>query len=287
MHELIKPLQPLRRLAIAWIPALASAVVLGPLAGALIARLTSTDGGPHATLLVNQTPIIGFACALGIGLLAAAGGWLGVRIRSPNVGLFSAGIVLAWAAARSGRVDEMVISSHASPFPRLMLEGLVIALVALLLVEVIRRCRRVAPPEPALADTARATAIGLVAATGAAWVIAADTHKGQTIAAAAAAGALGAAVARMMLVSIPPRTLVVIPAALAIAAPALAQVMSSDALESGFAGTITRLGRIAPLDWLAGGLIGIPLGLVWTDSIAEPQPSAGGAPRTDASAPSS
>ncbi len=277
-------LRPLRKLLVAWIPALTAALVLGPVAGILAAQLTDPAGGPHATLLVTQTPLLGAACAIGVGLLASLAGLLGVRIGTPNVGLLCAGIVLTWASVRSGRVDEIIAVSRDSPFYRFVLEGLLTALVALLLIEVIRRFRRQTPPEPSLLLSARALGAGLVAAAFTAWLFAVDAAKGQTIAAAAASGVLGAAIARMVLVSIPPRIIVVIPGVLAIVSPLLAELTTEDAVRASFEGTLFRLAWITPLDWLAGGLLGIPLGLAWTDSIADshqPEASDGAQPSGD------
>ncbi len=266
-------LRPLRKLFIAWIPALTAAFVLGPVAGLLAAQLTDAAGGPHATLLVTQIPILGAACAAGVGLIAALAGLMGVRIGTPNVGLFSAGIVLCWAAARSGRVDEIIAVSRSSPFHRFVLEGLLVALVALLLIETLRRFRRHTPDEPPLLLSARALGVGIVGAAFTAWLFAADAAKGQTIAAAVAAGVMGAALSRMMLVSIPPRIIAVIPVALGILSPLFAMFITEDAVRASFEGSLFRLGLITPLDWLAGGLIGIPIGLAWTDSIADTEPA--------------
>lgn len=261
-------LKSLQRLFIAWIPALTAAFVLGPLAGLLAAQLTDPAGGPHATLLVTQTPLLGVACAVGVAIIASLAGWLGVRIRSPHVGLFSAGIVLCWASARSARVDDIIAVTRVSPFPRLVLEGLLTGLVALLLIETIRRFRRHTPAEPAVFHSARALGAGLIASAFTAWLFAVDASKGQTLAAAGAAGVMGAAVTRMMLVSIPPRLIAVLPVLLGIASPLAAHLTSKDVVASAFEGSLFRLGLITPLDWLAGSLIGIPLGLAWTDSIA-------------------
>ncbi|MEL7483451.1 MAG: hypothetical protein AAFN41_03760, partial [Planctomycetota bacterium] len=266
-------LRPLRTLVIAWIPALTAAFVLGPIAGLLAAQLTDAAGGPHATLLVTQTPLLGAACALGVALIASFAGLLGVRIGTPNVGLFSAGIVLCWASARSGRVDEIIAVSRSSPFHRFVLEGLLVALVALILIETIRRFRRHTPPEPPLLLSARALGVGVIGAAFTAWLIAADAAKGQAIAAAVAAGIMGAALSRMMLVSVPPRIIAVVPVVLGILSPLIAMVITDDAVRSSFEGTLFRLALITPLDWLAGGLIGIPLGLAWTDSIADAGPA--------------
>ncbi|MEL6797739.1 MAG: hypothetical protein AAFO89_13065, partial [Planctomycetota bacterium] len=64
-------LRPLRKLVIAWIPALTASFILGPIAGWLASQLTDAAGGPHATLLVTQTPVLGAGCAIGVALIAA------------------------------------------------------------------------------------------------------------------------------------------------------------------------------------------------------------------------
>lgn len=275
-------LRPFRNLVIAWIPALTAAFVLGPIAGLLAAQLTDAAGGPHATLLVTQSPLLGAACALGVAVIAAIAGLLGVRIGTPNVGLFSAGIVLCWASARSGRVDEIIAVSRQSPFHRFVIEGLLTALVALLLIEVVRRFRRHTPAEPPLLLSARALGAGLIGAAFTAWLFAVDAAKGQTLAAAVASGIVGAAVARMMLVSIPPRLIAVLPVVLGILSPLVAHLITTDVVAASIDGSLFRLALITPLDWLAGGLIGIPLGLAWTDSIADIGSDAAPEPESEA-----
>ncbi len=264
-------LKQLVRLLLAWTPVLTAALVLGPLAGLLTSLLRDASGGTHATLLVNATPVLGIAVAIGVCVLAAAGGWFGVMVRGPNVGVLSAGIVLAWAAARSARLDEMVLATHRSPLPSLVLEGLLVALLAAAVIEVIRRTRRDQSVEPSPFAIARALGAGAVAAGLTAWVVAVTPMKGQTLAAAVAAGIMGAAVARMFLLAVPPRLVVLIPACLAVASPLISMVLADDPVAEVIGGTVFRLGYILPLDWLAGAMVGIPLGLAWTESVVDQQ----------------
>lgn len=258
-----------KRFLRAWSIVALAVLVIGPLAGLCTASLSGIDGGPDATLLTSQSAAAGVLVAAGVTALTLAAGYAGARWASANVGLFAAGVVLAWAAARTGRVDIIIAVQRASPLPRFILEGLLVALVALCVVEVLRRASRDTQREPPIGRTTWALAAGLVGAGLTAWFIAVEPLKGQVIAAACGAGIMGSAIARMVLMDIPPRTVLALPAILAIAGPLATTVMADDAVAASIDGSLFRLGYIAPLDWLAGAMIGIPIGMAWTESVVE------------------
>lgn len=259
----------LKRFLRAWIVVALAVFLIGPLAGLMTASLHGTDGGPDATLLVSQRPALGIGVAAGIAVLALLTGYAGTRLASANVGLASAGVVLLWASARTGRVDTIIAIQRASPLPTFILEGLLVALLALVVVQVIRRADPNDRTEPALGRAAWALAAGLIGAGLTAWVVAVEPTKGQTIAAAIGAGIMGSAIARMVLLSIPPHLVLVLPAILAVAGPLATTVVADDVVTQSLDGTLFRLGWIPPLDWLAGALIGIPVGMAWTESVVE------------------
>ncbi|HED54149.1 MAG TPA: hypothetical protein ENJ00_08105 [Phycisphaerales bacterium] len=263
-----RPIRTLLALAFAFL-------VLGPVAGLLVGSLRGTDGGTQATLFVGQSPVQGVLAGLGVFVLATVAGIVGGRAAGLNIALMSAGLVFSWAAWLSGRIDEIVEVSRVSPMQPLIAEG---AFVALMLVGMVALTRRFAPfepdPETEVGPSAVAVALvaGLAISSAAAWLIAIEPLKGQTIGAAAVAGLVGAATARLVFLRLPGWTVIALPAALAILGPLATQAIAGDGyVRDVFGQTLFHLGWIMPMDWAAGALIGIPIGLAWTDSVIEQQ----------------
>jgi hypothetical protein len=93
---------------------------------------------------------------------------------------------------------------------------------------------------------------------------------GQTFAAAACAGLFGGMAARVVGHGCAGRTLLFAIPVLATAAPLLAMAR----IHGSFGATVYSdelpgLGRVMPLDWASGILMGLPLGLSWAASIVE------------------
>lgn len=268
MPAMPRPIRTLLALAFAFL-------VLGPIAGLLVGSLRGSDGGSQATLFVGQSPLQGALAGLGVFVLAAIGGVIGGRAAGFNIALASAGLVLSWAAWLSGRIDEIVEISRVSPMQPLIAEG---AFVALMLIALVATFRRMVPaePEPETEVGPSAIVVALIAGLGiaaaAAWLIAIEPLKGQTIGAAAVAGLVGAATARLVFLRLPGWTVIALPAALAILGPLATQAIAGDDfVRDVFGQSLFHLGWIMPLDWAAGALIGIPIGLAWTDSVIEQQ----------------
>lgn len=262
-----RPLRGLIALAVAF-------AVIGPIAGLLIGSLRGTDGGTQATLLVGQSPIVGIISGLFAFGFAAMAGAAGSRAAGLNVGLGCAGLVLSWAAWLSGQLDEMVAVSRESPMPALILEGLLVSLMLGGIVWVVRRFSSDEPdPETEVGASAIAVALtaGLAISATAAWVVAIEPLKGQTIGAAFVAGLVGAATARLVFLRLPGWSAVCIPAALVVLGPLATQAMAGDVVDAVFERSIFRLGWLMPMDWAAGALLGIPLGLAWTDGVVQQQ----------------
>lgn len=262
-----RPLRGLIALAVSF-------AVIGPIAGLLIGSLRGTDGGTQATLLVGQSPIVGIISGLFAFGFAALAGASGSRAAGLNVGLGCAGLVLSWAAWLSGQLDEMVAVSRESPMPALILEGLLVSLMLGGIVWVVRRFSSDEPdPETEVGASAIAVALtaGLAISATAAWVVAIEPLKGQTIGAAFVAGLVGAATARLVFLRLPGWSAVCIPAALVVLGPLATQAMAGDVVDAVFERSIFRLGWLMPMDWAAGALLGIPLGLAWTDGVVQQQ----------------
>lgn len=285
---------------IRWVVPLVALLGLGPLAWLLTGRLRAPDGGRETSLLLNEAPARGLAALAAAMALALAAGVLGAWSIGKRSGLFCAGLVLAWAAWGTGRVDRLLSwSGRAESLYTLALEGaLVGALTTVVSLLVLRTPTRAAagpdardpehlhhhlPEEPsALWDTGAPAAVLAALAAGAVvvWLLAQETLKGQTVAAATVGGLFAAAAGRVASQRVSGALFVGAMAVLMAASPAAAALIhSSGAVKAALAGTLYHGARLMPLDWAAGALMGVPLGLSWAASMIEKhQPAPGPTP---------
>lgn len=285
-----------------WSVHLLALCALGPLAGLLIATLRASDGGHDTSLLVNTTPALGIIYGLAAFLLAGLIGVVGARFVTRNdhdgnprpdarAGLFAAGITLTWAAGRSGRVDVLIRSADsAGPMTVLAIEGAIVGVLGVLLAAVIYG---VGKPEEQVAGEAKpstiaaikgaikrtimapgvqvAVPIATVVGAAGAWIAAASPLKGQTIGAAFVAGILAGGAGRVADQRTPAQSFMLCIGVLAVVGPLSIFVFQRgvDPVEAAVQGTIFSVAQIAPLDWVAGGLLGVPLGVAWAGSLIE------------------
>lgn len=261
--------------------------VAGPIAGYLTASLRTPDAGTGASLLVSANPTQGIIAGLISMAFALAVGVIGARLVGRRAGLFSAGLVLAWAAINTGRIDTIIgRTGSGGALNSIALEGAIVGVVgvavALVIFMVPEHAPKVAPPghhhlppEPTkvLDATAPIAIVAAIAAAGVAcWLIAQSTLKGQTFAAAIIGGVFAAAAGRMASQRVSPVIFVAGIALLACAAPAAAVFVHSGtdgAFKAAISGRLFALARPLPLDWLAGAFLGIPVGLTWAGSMLE------------------
>lgn len=283
---------------------LAALLLVGPLACHFTASLTGVDGGEQASLLLSSTPFKGVIAGCIAFALALVPGVLGARLVGNRSGLLSAGLVLAWAAWGTGRSDLILMrvmngALTGSPLGALALEGLLVGVLGVLTAWVIMRIPTAAsalpesrdpthshhhlPKEPrGIVDSTLPFALITAAIVGAAavWIIAQETLKGQTFAAAVLAGVLGAAGGRTASQRISAVVFVAGIAILAAIGPAIAMGIHKSpegAVFAAQAGKLFFLARPLPLDLLAGAFVGVPFGLVWAGSMIDkhqPAPAA-------------
>lgn len=281
------------RASLRWAFTLAALLVVGPIAGLLTGALRNTDGSVHATCLVTESPMQGILAGVGVIVLAAALALPAGRIFGPRFGLRTAGFVICWAAWRTGTVDELLRTAQGSaPLPRLALEGLILAVPAVAAAYLILRLSRSsvpaeieefavgADPAPKLLSltSLAACAGGLIGAAFLGWLVAIEPLKGQAVFAAffggIAAGALGRLAGSGVNKIVPPLPLVlsiVLVSILGPLSPLAVHGSGQAVLDASYAGTLFMLGNITPLDWLGGGLVGLPVGMAWVGSMMEKQ----------------
>ncbi len=265
---------------------------VGPLAGRLTGALRGHDGGGDASLLVGSSPSAGVIAALGVMGLAILMGVIGARTIGHRMGLFGAGLVLAWGAWETGRVDVILTQPHTESALRMLaLEGALVGVLgvlgagAILFMPVMRSAlpdvrdplhehHHLAEEPTVLFDvTAPLALAGAILAAGVVvWLLAQATFKGQTFAAAAVAGVAAAAAARV----VAPRVSAVWVFAgigiLATVSPLIASVIHAapgELVRVALAGRLFVLARPLPLDWIAGAFVGVPTGLAWAGSMVD------------------
>lgn len=273
----------MRHVTIRWVCYFAAMLVIGPLAGALVAGLRAADGGRHATALVTASPMKGLASTFAAFALASLAGLGTSLIASARAGLTAAGLVLVWAAWRSAEVESIIRTTQsASPLWALAFEGAIwmtLAGVAALAIEHFGHPEHGHTPENSrkqdhtrvftllnLSPPALVASVAVGAA--AAWFIAAQGLKGQTVAAGIGAGLAAATAARLIDRRVHAPALFVPGVVLAIAGPLAGVFLSGGGIvEVTYAGALAPIARVAPLDWAAGWLLGVPIGLGWAASM--------------------
>lgn len=268
-----------------WSLILGALLLVGPLAWLMTGTLHGPDGGHDTTPLLSVSPVWGFTRALIALGLAGGAGWAVMKKVTPAWGLFTTGMVLAWAAWGTGSIDALVrVSPEKGTLWVLAVEGVLLAAPAVALAWALTRHvasgaepadRRFGRKGPSrLAGDGIGFGIALIAGIVASWAVAQNTLKGQTVAAAAMGGILAGVVVTGGIGSLRPRpaALVAGVAALAFAGPALGAVFESSAVglvQAANGGALAPPARVLPLDWIAGAFLGVPVGLSLLGSIME------------------
>jgi hypothetical protein len=287
---------PMIRTTLRWILILGSLFAVGPALAAMTGGLHDADGGHATTLLIGSTPLKG----LGIGVLAfataAAVAAAGARFFSLGTGLTCAGLVLAWARWGLGTIDDLVRRrGDGGDLSLLAIEGLAVALmgtgVGLLAIRLasahdggksaatsprrlafIEHSGQASPAMTFWATVAVAAVVGGII-TG---IVAVTALRGQTLL-AAVCGAIAAGAAVQLLGSAMRSSPTPLAALLGLALPALAApiiarfVHASDLVRVVYSGDLLGVARPLTLDWAAGGLLGVPIGMGWAGATLDPR----------------
>jgi len=291
----------MRTAIIRWTIYLIALLIAGPAAGMLVGLVHSADGRPGSPL-VSTTPILGLFAVGGALAIAFVIGLIAARLLGLAPAMTASGLVVAWAAWKTADVDQLIrTAGSGSPLVRLAVEGAIIGMIGLAIAlacwivsrpvedsggTLNRRAWRwenvdTAAERHATAQTLRGALLpgktalvgigaGLLAGGVAAWLVGATPLKGQAVFAAIAAGTFAAAAARLVdyEAQIPAMFLPVL--FLAVLGPLLGLVLAgSNVVASSYKGALFPLANISPLAWIAGGLLGIPIGVSWAGSMIE------------------
>ena len=285
-----------------WVFTLACLFGLGPLASTLIGNLRDIDGGHAVTVLVNGSPVQGVIAFAVLFAATAVAGLLGSRLFELSTGLAAAGFTLGWGAWKLGSAEDLLRRAHTTDhLTTQSLEGLlVVSAIALLvggclllgktadtisapsrtpippLAKLFGRTFDDAPESNRWKAIPAAMLAGLVLGGLGCWLVALIPAKGQTLCAAIAAG-----IAAGVATSLTTAGLRVMPTVLhgtlallvlAMLGPLTAKFLhpnAIDATRAAYSNTLAAWAYPTSLDWAAGALLGVPLGMGWAGSLLE------------------
>ncbi|MEX2217833.1 MAG: hypothetical protein WD749_03655 [Phycisphaerales bacterium] len=258
-----------------WTIYLLALFVVGPIAGWLTGALRGVDGGPDATPLVCSTPVAGLAAGLGAVVIALVVGASTAALLGVGNGFSAAGLVLAWAAWRTGEIDALIRTAKSSgPLPSLSVEAAIFGAVALgvaLAIAAVGRQQTTDPPHRFLGTRPLPVLIvGFLGAAIGAWLVAVTPLKGQAVAAAVVGGILAAAAGRLVDPEAPLPVLALPVLALGIVAPLTGFITKApmDVVQAAYAGALFPTANVVPMDYIAGAFLGAPVGVSWAASMS-------------------
>ncbi len=289
----------MRDAAVRWTLFLVGLLALGPAAGWLTGRLRGADGFSSVEpILAASGGAVGMALAVGGIVLSIGFGALVARLTSTRWGYFCAGGVLAWVAAGTGRIDEILrVNPDRAQFGLIALEAAIFGVIAVggafliglagrqgQRLDSVPHGHREARHDPAgdelgmmLTRAGVSVAACVVCGVLVSYVAAVSTLKGQTIASALIASALVGVVTGLLHKQAQGWVLVLGIALVAALAPAAALLLepagASSLLLRANAMELLAPARIMPLDWLAGALLGLPIGAKWGVGLATAEKS--------------
>lgn len=276
------------RSALRWLFFSVALFLAGPLCWRLVCLIPASDGGLAAGATLSVAPFRAMLATIAAFAIAGLCGCAGARFfTSERTGLFSAGLALAWTPWSVARLDELARSTGSLAMFPLALEGAFLGLLGIALAWLIH-ASRLRPirllPEPGAFSPRSARgllgpAVALAVGAACAWAVARSNEPGQGLAAGVAAALFGTLVGRIIDADTDDRAFFISAALLAVASPLLAAQgagagggvgsVGAGLVEQVYSGAIFPTARVMPIDWIAGALLGVPLGSAWAASMIE------------------
>lgn len=270
-----------------------SVLAIGPLAGAIAGDVRLPGGSGGATALTSERPVHGgFMLLISLSIVGATG-TLGARLFGARHGILCAGLVAAWVAWNHGMTEGVLMNARGgSPLLALAIESLVVGVTMLVMVGVVERVGggRAAGDrdesggsETKGRRTRRSMFVGAVAVAACAGLLGVhlfgvESLKGQTVFSVFVGAVLAGAAARLVVSG--PDDAAAQSASLAgfagiallcVAGPVAAALVHGDEIAAAaFAGQLVRIANPCAADWLAGGLLGVPIGVWWASAMMPP-----------------
>lgn len=273
-----------------WIARAVSLLLLGPLAAWGAGLVVAPDGSGASTLLTGVRP---GAALVALGVVAACvlvASVVAARLADRQEALLNAGFVLGWVAWTGGAIDEVIrLTPEAATLVRLGVEALVLALVVLAALAASDRLSRRGSVDEGLCVGPRAVigsvraraglavlGVSLIAGLVGAWLFARYGGTGQGLGAAFIGGVIAGVFGSLVYQSATKGEGSVGGGTAAILLPAVMGVMAAGVVGPliglvfpGGGRLLLGLARselpgwvlISPAGWVAGALIGAPVGV--------------------------
>ncbi len=267
-----------------WGTTLAALFAIGPAAALLLRGLESPNGDPRTTPMLSDNPGLAMTAVLALYLIVAATSVIGARLTDLRLGMTAGGLVLAWAAWRTGTAEAVLRGSGGGTLSRLAVEGaingLLVVVIAVLIARFGTHSRRAHPLSKLASLPVLAALLAACVAGGlGVWFIAVSALKGQAVMACVLGGVAASVATQLTLSSFEPEGVnplhalivpVVAIALLATLGPIAASMVHGSGLgDAVLRGDLFELARPMPLDWAAGALLGAPAGASWAGSMIE------------------
>jgi len=300
---------PMLKATLKWALILASLLALGPVVSRLMMNVRDVDGGRAVTFLVNGDftgALVVLAALVGSMLLV---GLIGAKLFGLGTGLTCAGFVAAWTATAEGNLESIVRrAGGGEDLVKLGAEGLLLTVLAGVMAVVFGKVAAGAAGG-ARADGGAVMTVassnargrspwglftdgdasrdnplpviliglgaGLMVAVAVVWLLALSGARNQTLASAIGAGIAAGAVSHAVSAGRSYALSVLVPilsiAVLAFVAPIIVKSVEGQRLLARvYDGSVLNIARPVSLDWVAGALIGVPLGMSWANSSQKP-----------------
>ncbi|MEZ6163212.1 MAG: hypothetical protein R3B67_02125 [Phycisphaerales bacterium] len=270
-----------------WISRAIALGVIGPIASQVAGRLMANDGSGDHTLLTGTSMGNGLTALLIVGVLCLLSGVIGGVLGGRREGLLGMGFVLGWVAWTSGRVGNIYrLTPETSTSVSLAIETLVLMLFVLVAAMLISRKDEHDPISSFSVSRLRdsmtnpamlgAMGVSLVVAGVMSWLFGVQDLPGQSIGvgflAGIMAGVFGAMTAASMQGKADHRGTPYAPVMLGVMLAGMLMPLvgivkpglsSLELLQ--LKGELPGFLALSPAAWVAGALLGVPVGHSWME----------------------
>lgn len=279
-----------------WSLLVGAVLFVGPVASQLLANLRAADGGSGTTILTAFAPGQGIIAAFVLFASALVVGGLGAAAFARETGLAAAGFVTAWGAWRLGSTEAAVmVAGGRNVLLVLAAEGAAVGFAFFLIamfIGIVSRREHADHPAAGPVRVARlfivdaepdvnrnrvlavSALVGIITGGAAGWLVAFEPQRGQAVFAAIAAGIAAAAGVQLTASGLRAKAGFLAPfismGLLAVLAPVVCYFTQGDKIvQVCNEYKLMGLARVISLDWAAGALLGVPIGLGWVGSMIE------------------
>lgn len=266
----------------------------GPVAGWAVRTLHDAQGGHDCSLLLSDSPLRGLLIGAAVSFAALLAGVLASRWFSLGTGLACAGFLFAWSSWHLGTVEGIIRTSGGQV--NLLTLALEAALFGLAAIGIGAACTKAAAKaQPATDGTPKgltgllarsvpegsngmpviaAVVVGAISGGLTAAILSVNGLKGQSLCAATLGGLVCGLVsshaATASKVTLHPAAPMMGMLLVAILSPVATSVMQGKhLLELMYADQLVTLARPLPIDWVAGMLLGVPVGMGWAGIVLD------------------